>query len=287
MIIIDERATEKVIPALKSLPMMEEAYAIYFRHVPGFDQTLRLRFIEQLERQLPDSELYCCEDGDTVLLTQNATFKQCNQAMYDSAQIFGVQYIETFARLFSDSNRSRELSALLEQKMQRIRDEEIKREEVRRNAEAARKRQEILQQETFRTPQQISEYRSLREKPCLMIIEDDVFSRRLVEKALFMRYTLASLDSADNALTTYSKLAPDLIFLDINLPDVSGHELLEKILLLDPEAFIVMLSGNADRQNIMQAMQRGAKGFVAKPFSPDKLYHYIDRCPTIKKEKII
>jgi two-component system chemotaxis response regulator CheY len=117
----------------------------------------------------------------------------------------------------------------------------------------------------------------------VMVIEDDAFSRRLVETAINKQYRVTALGETENALRTYLQLAPNLLFLDINLPNVSGHDLLNRILALDPKAFVVMLSGNCDRDNVMQAMQAGAKGFVAKPFTRDKLFQYIERCPTIKK----
>ncbi len=92
---------------------------------------------------------------------------------------------------------------------------------------------------------------------------------------------MTGLSVATYALDKYTNIAPDILFLDINLPDVTGHELLEKILILDPDAYVIMLSGNCDRDNITQAISKGAKGFIAKPFTKDKLFQYIDRCPTI------
>ena len=118
-----------------------------------------------------------------------------------------------------------------------------------------------------------------------MVIEDDAFSRRLVEKVMKNVCTLTSLGSAETALDAYTLSAPDMLFLDINLPDVSGLDLLEKIRKIDPNAYIVMLSGNADRVNITTAMQLGARGFVAKPFTTEKLFQYVNRCPTILKKR--
>ena len=129
--------------------------------------------------------------------------------------------------------------------------------------------------------QNITQRRAKRNHPEIMIIEDDPFSRRLVENTLLKKYPLTGLAEATYALDTYTRIAPDVLFLDINLPDVTGHELLEKIIIIDPDAYVVMLSGNSDRHNITQAMSKGAKGFVAKPFSKEKLFHYIEHCPTI------
>ncbi|PZQ44776.1 MAG: hypothetical protein DI551_09445 [Micavibrio aeruginosavorus] len=54
--------------------------------------------------------------------------------------------------------------------------------------------------------------------------------------------------------------------------------MLIKILSFDQNAFAVMLSGNSNEENIIHAMMLGAKGFVGKPFSKDKLSYYIQKC---------
>jgi two-component system chemotaxis response regulator CheY len=148
-----------------------------------------------------------------------------------------------------------------------------------------RKRQAILNGGQQVKSEDIISRRASRETPELMMIEDDAFSRRLVENVLQKQYSITGLGEATLALETYARIAPDLLFLDIDLPDVTGHELLEKILKLDPNAYVIMLSGNCDRENITQAMSKGAKGFVAKPFTRDKLFQYITRCPTIHHQK--
>jgi two-component system C4-dicarboxylate transport response regulator DctD len=126
--------------------------------------------------------------------------------------------------------------------------------------------------------------RTNRTVPEIMIVEDEPFSRRLLEKLLPPEFKVTSLGEADDMLSRYAITVPDILFLDINLPHVNGHELLERVLALDPNAFVIMISGNADRQNVLKAMQRGASGFVAKPFSRDRLFEYIRRCPTLPAE---
>jgi len=115
------------------------------------------------------------------------------------------------------------------------------------------------------------------EKAEVMLIEDDDFSRRLVEGALGKLHQVTALANAVDALDVYLLRAPDILFLDINLPDVTGHELLERIVAFDQDAYVVMLSGNGDRKNVLEAMGRGAKGFVVKPFTKDKLQLYIEK----------
>jgi two-component system chemotaxis response regulator CheY len=175
------------------------------------------------------------------------------------------------------------LRAIVEQKLERQRSLEETKRRLLEQQEQERKRQAILNGGANGKSEDIKNRRVNRLKPELMMIEDDAFSRRLVENVLQKKYALTGLGEASTALNTYTRIAPDLLFLDINLPDVTGHELLEKILKLDPDAYVIMLSGNADKENITQAMSRGAKGFIAKPFTKEKLFQYIDRCPTIKQ----
>ena len=96
--------------------------------------------------------------------------------------------------------------------------------------QAKRKRQMILNDNISNNrSHNIAQKRNSRNRAEFMIIEDDAFSRRLVENVIQKQYPLTALATADFAIPTYSNLAPDLLFLDINLPDVTGHELLEKI----------------------------------------------------------
>ena len=290
MIIIDEQASGKLIQALKSLADVEGKHCIRLHPVEGNAQQTRRIIIAQAQEYLPYTDLYFCEDGEIFLLPNVASVKECKKAMLAIATAFKIQPAEHVGEFYDLALQTGTLLLLLEKKLMSSREvEEVtakQRIQEQAAAQTARKRQGILEQGTHRGAEEIAALRCTRGEPHLMIIEDDPFSRRLVENVLQKQYKLTALESADDALSTYADLAPDLLFLDINLPDVSGHELLEKIIALDPNSYVVMLSGNADRENIMQAMSRGAKGFVAKPFSRDKLFEYIRRCPTISKEHV-
>ena len=51
---------------------------------------------------------------------------------------------------------------------------------------------------------------------------------------------------------------------------------------VDPQAYVIMLSADANKDRIMDCIKMGAKGFIAKPFNGEKLFDYIRRCPTIR-----
>jgi two-component system chemotaxis response regulator CheY len=63
----------------------------------------------------------------------------------------------------------------------------------------------------------------------------------------------------------------DIIFLDIELPDGDGKELIARLTDINPHVNVVMVSAHSTVENVKDAIERGAKGFVVKPFSPKKI----------------
>lgn len=131
----------------------------------------------------------------------------------------------------------------------------------------------------------INERRAKRSSPQIMIVEDDKFSQRLVSNALGEKFSLSVSEDGEGAILSYVNKTPDVLFLDIGLPDIDGLEVLQKIFDMDPQAYVVMFSGNGNRENIKRAVALGAKGFVAKPFTREKLLQYIDRSPFIQAKR--
>lgn len=290
MIIIDEGADRQLVRTLKDYTDIGMGYCLHLYPVSGNAEQVRTQVVACAQNFLPGANIYMCDDGEIFLLTKLASLKECKKTMLALSDALAIQPVERLGGLYDMSAQAAAMIAMLEKKIEnrRIAEEalENRQKEERAATYIARKRRGILEQSTRHGAEEIAALRAARGEPVIMIIEDDPFSRRLVENVLQKQFRLVALESAEDALTTYADMAPDLLFLDINLPDVSGHELLEKIIALDPESYVIMLSGNADKDNIMQAMGRGAKGFVAKPFSRDKLFQYIDRCPTITRENV-
>jgi two-component system, chemotaxis family, chemotaxis protein CheY len=289
MIIIDEAAESKLVKMLEaSHPNAEASRCIHFNFSaaqPMADSTAKVQntLFTLAEHYISTSDIhfYLCADGDIFILAPIIQPKEARLFMVAVAEQFQLPPNEKFFALYDVSIDASKLLQLLEQKQKHYR--ALAEEKQRQHTEKSslQRRQAILQSGTEHTRETIQAQRNNREKPELMIIEDDAFSRRLVANVLPKDYRLTALGTADTALPTYARLAPDMLFLDINIPDVSGHELLERIMVMDPDAYVVMLSGNADKANIMQAMSKGAKGFIAKPFNREKLLQYIEACPTI------
>lgn len=108
-----------------------------------------------------------------------------------------------------------------------------------------------------------------------LLIEDDPVTRWMVRNTLKDECHLATASSASSAYAMYSAFRPDIVFLDIGLPDKNGNEVMEWILRNDPGARIVMFSSHDSLDMITQVLEMGAIGFVAKPFNRDSLLHYL------------
>lgn len=108
----------------------------------------------------------------------------------------------------------------------------------------------------------------------ILIIDDDPFARSLIKKVYAKNAKVLTAKNALEGFKLYVKHAPDLLLLDIQMPNINGYYFLAKIFDLDPAAYVVMLSAHADDKNIDKAIKYGARGFVSKPFSPAELLSY-------------
>lgn len=109
----------------------------------------------------------------------------------------------------------------------------------------------------------------------VLLVEDDPVTRWLVRNSLKDNCAFATAPTASKAFTIYSDYQPNIVFLDINLPDKSGYEVLEWMLNNDPGANVVMFSSQSNMDNITNALEVGAKGFIGKPFIKEQLLGYI------------
>jgi len=77
------------------------------------------------------------------------------------------------------------------------------------------------------------------------------------------------------AIAEFNRTKPDIVLMDITMPQMEGIEAAEKIVRQHPEARIVMVSSIGYQENIVAALQRGARHFVQKPVKPEVLYEVI------------
>src|SRR5262249_46355619 len=127
-----------------------------------------------------------------------------------------------------------------------------------------------------------SEIRSGRKENIILIADDDLYMRTLVKKGITGNFTVHEVGDGAEVLTKYIETVPDILLLDIHLPNIDGKELLNKILTCDPQAFVVMLSADSSPENVKMTLTRGAKGFLAKPFTKERLQDSMKGCATVK-----
>jgi two-component system chemotaxis response regulator CheY len=112
----------------------------------------------------------------------------------------------------------------------------------------------------------------------LLIVDDSNIMRRAIEKYLESKHFTLVGTAADGeaAVRLFSQYLPDLVTLDITMPKMDGLTCLEKMLSIKPEAKILVVSALKDHVTGLQALKKGAKGFLPKPFTAAELQREIE-----------
>ena len=112
----------------------------------------------------------------------------------------------------------------------------------------------------------------------ILVIDDDAVVRDVIgEMLVAVGYEVETAASAAEALDLFMDEAIELVITDIVMPDVSGLELLETMRLHRPSLPIVLVTGANTRDNLSEALTRGADGLVAKPFSRAELQEAVEK----------
>jgi excisionase family DNA binding protein len=108
--------------------------------------------------------------------------------------------------------------------------------------------------------------------PRVLVVDDDDRVRQLVRFELERAgYTVREAESADDAYTTIEQQPPDLVLLDVVMPGVDGWQLLQRLQEQHGSIPVIMFSGSSEESAQAEATERGARGFVGKPFDPEEL----------------
>ena len=134
---------------------------------------------------------------------------------------------------------------------------------------------------TYRKPVGLADIRRARQEKIILVADDDMYMRMLVKKGANEGITVHEVADGKYVLASYKKYIPDILFLDIHMPNTEGTNNLQNILFIDPKAYIIMLSADSSRENVELTAHKGAKGFLTKPFTKEKLQEYIRKCPTV------
>jgi excisionase family DNA binding protein len=116
--------------------------------------------------------------------------------------------------------------------------------------------------------------------PRILIVDDDAGTRAFVRASLEVEgFDVTEAESAKVGLAVVEEETPDLILLDVMMPQMDGWEMLRRVQERHGGAIpVVMLSGKVDESSAGEAEERGASGFIGKPFDPQQL---VDRAKQI------
>jgi two-component system, chemotaxis family, chemotaxis protein CheY len=110
-----------------------------------------------------------------------------------------------------------------------------------------------------------------------LVVDDSVFARKNLARMIetFGGQLAGEAGDGVSAIAEYDRTNPDIVLMDITMPQMEGIEAAEKIVQKHPDARVVMVSSVGYQENIVAALQRGARHFVQKPVKPEVLYEVI------------
>jgi len=114
----------------------------------------------------------------------------------------------------------------------------------------------------------------------VLICDDSLLMRNLVADSLKQDgwEVAGEAENGNVAVEKFAELRPDAVTMDIVMPEADGLSALTRILEIDPQAKVVVVSALAQTSKISDAIRLGAQDFIVKPFMPDQLQQTMDRC---------
>ena len=113
----------------------------------------------------------------------------------------------------------------------------------------------------------------------ILICDDAAFMRMMIKDILTKNgYNVAGeAENGLKAIEKYAELKPDLVLMDITMPEMDGIQALKKIKEGDPSAMVIMCSAMGQQAMVVESIQAGAKDFIVKPFQRDRVIEAIKK----------
>jgi len=113
-----------------------------------------------------------------------------------------------------------------------------------------------------------------------VLIVDDAAFMRMMLKDILQKNDFEIVGEAENGklgVAAYQKYKPDIVTMDITMPEMNGIDAVKAIKVLDPDAKIVMVSAMGQQPMVIEAIQAGANDFIVKPFQPERVVEAISK----------
>lgn len=290
MLVIEQNTEIELIQNLKTLwekAPTSRCATLRFSQVNFSRKDWLTILVEEITTYFKDDidTIYRCHDNDIFITSSTFTHKNLDILLTHLKHKLSPASLQGLASLFEVKVDWPKLRTICERKIENL--DIIKNKKQQKKTE---KLNSISHEQTLKTLNRdlvisLTMRRKMRNKTAVMVVEDDLFTQKLIKNTIKDSHELSITGDGQGAIMTYVNKAPDVLFLDIGLPDIDGLSVLETIFKIDPNAYVVMFSGNGDKENVMKAIKLGAKGFLGKPFTKDKLFQYIDKSPFIKSKQ--
>jgi len=113
----------------------------------------------------------------------------------------------------------------------------------------------------------------------IMVVDDAAFMRMML-KDILSKGGYEVVGEAENGLKAvekYKELSPDLVLMDITMPELDGIGAVKQIKSIDPSAKIIMCSAMGQQAMVLESIQAGAKDFIVKPFQADRIIEAVSK----------
>jgi two-component system chemotaxis response regulator CheY len=113
----------------------------------------------------------------------------------------------------------------------------------------------------------------------ILICDDAAFMRMMIKDILTKNgYNIAGeAENGLKAVDKYQETKPDLVMMDITMPEMDGIQALKKIKAADPSANVIMCSAMGQQAMVIESIQSGAKDFIVKPFQADRVLEAVKK----------
>lgn len=113
----------------------------------------------------------------------------------------------------------------------------------------------------------------------ILIVDDAAFMRMMIKDILTKNgyEIVGEAQDGKEAIEKYEELNPDLVTMDITMPEMDGITALKEIKKIDPDAVVIMCSAMGQQAMVIDAIQAGAKDFIVKPFQADRVLEAIQK----------
>lgn len=113
----------------------------------------------------------------------------------------------------------------------------------------------------------------------ILIVDDAAFMRMMIKDIVTKNgyQVVGEAANGAEAVELYEKCSPDIVTMDITMPEKDGISAVKDIMAFDPKAKVIMCSAMGQQSLVMDAIRAGARDFLVKPFKPERVIEAIDK----------